>query len=311
VLDHDRVEADLKTLMGTKWFSDVRYYLDESPPASGKWALILVVSELPLLTKVEFRGRKAIRLQEIEEMTDLKAGNRADPKRARLAIGQIRRLYQEKGFDLASVTLLEAGNPGDTKVVIEIFEGPKLKVDNINFDGNHYFTSARLRTKLAACDPLRNLSGQHHVELLDEDRQKLIEYYQSQGFFEAKVTPVTRPGAKSGQVDVSFGISEGTLYAVRNLIVTGNTKIRTDELREGLELHSGKPFLLAMREADKNRMLIKYGEIGCIDAQIACEHRLTDEPGVVDIVYKIEENEPSSMFQELRIPGSGRGPNKR
>ena len=53
-LDQDRVEADLKTLMGTKWFSDVRYYLDESPPKSGKYALIFVVREMPLLTKVEF-----------------------------------------------------------------------------------------------------------------------------------------------------------------------------------------------------------------------------------------------------------------
>ena len=33
-LDHDKVEADLKTLMGTKWFSNVTYYLDESPPRS-------------------------------------------------------------------------------------------------------------------------------------------------------------------------------------------------------------------------------------------------------------------------------------
>ena len=85
-LDQDRVEADLKTLMGTKWFSDVRYYLDESPPKSGKWALIFVVREMPLLTKVEFRGRKAIRLKEIEDTTELKAGNRADPTRTRLAV---------------------------------------------------------------------------------------------------------------------------------------------------------------------------------------------------------------------------------
>ena len=85
-LDQDKVEADLKTLMGTKWFSDVRYYLDESPPKSGKWALIFVVREMPLLTKVEFRGRKAIRLKEIEDTTELKAGNRADPTRTRLAV---------------------------------------------------------------------------------------------------------------------------------------------------------------------------------------------------------------------------------
>ena len=30
------------------------------------------------------------------------------------------------------------------------------------------------------------------------DRQKLIDYYQKQGFFEVKVTPVTRPGKSPG-----------------------------------------------------------------------------------------------------------------
>ena len=60
--------------------------LTKSPPKSGKWAVIFVVREMPLLTKVEFRGRKAVRLKEIEDTTELKAGNRADPTRTRLAV---------------------------------------------------------------------------------------------------------------------------------------------------------------------------------------------------------------------------------
>ncbi len=141
--------------------------------------------------------------------------------------------------------------------------------------------------------------------MLDEDRQKLIDYYYSEGFFEVKVTPVTRPGTDPGQVDLTFVVSEGTRYKVRNVIIEGNTKIKTEKLREGLELHSGKPFVMATREADKNRMLIKYAEIGCIHAQIVCEPRFTNELGVVDLVYKIQEGEPF-MLDELRIPGSGR-----
>ena len=53
--------------------------------------------------------------------------------------------------------------------------------------------------------------------------------------------------------------------------------------------------MLAVRDADKNRMLIQYGEIGCIDAQIKCEPRFTDQLGVVDLVYSIEEREPFSL----------------
>jgi outer membrane protein insertion porin family len=304
-LDQDKVEADLKTLLGTKWFSDVRYYLDESPPKSGKWALIFVVREMPLLTKVEFRGRKAIRAKEIEDTTELKAGNRADPTRTRLAVAQIQRLYQEKGYDLASVTLIEGGNTGDTKIVIEIFEGPKVKVHGIDFVGNHFASAAQLKTKIGTRKPILGFFGKYHADMLDEDRQKLIEYYQGQGFFEAKVTPVTRPGAEPGQLDLTFVVSEGTRYRVRNVIIEGNTKLKSEKLKEDLELHSGKPFMMNVKEADKNRILLKYGEIGCIDAQVVSEPRFTNELGVVDLVYKIEEHEPY-MLGELRIQGNAR-----
>ncbi len=137
-LSHEKAEADLKTLLGTKWFSDASYWIDETPPKSGKYTLIFSLKDMTLLTKVEFRGRKAIRLKEIEDITGLKAGNRADPSQTWRAVSQIQELYREKGYDLASVTLLEGGNRGDTKIVIEIFEGPKAKVTSINFKGNTF-----------------------------------------------------------------------------------------------------------------------------------------------------------------------------
>lgn len=56
--NHDKVETDLKSLLKTKLFSDVRYYIEESPPKSGKYVLIFAVTEMTLLTKVEFRGAR-------------------------------------------------------------------------------------------------------------------------------------------------------------------------------------------------------------------------------------------------------------
>ncbi len=304
-LDQEKVEADLKSLMGTKWFSDVSPYYEESPPNSHKYILIFRVREMPVLTKVEFRGRTAVRQKEIEDTTGLKVGNRADPTRTQLAVGQILRLYQEKGYDLASVTLIKGGNPGDTHIVIEIFEGPKGRIGSIDFKGNVFASDATLKTHITSRKPILGLFGKYHRDMLEEDRQKLIDYYYSQGFFEVKVTPVTRPGEKPGHVDLTFVVSEGTRYKVRNVILEGNTKIKGETLRSDLELHSGKPFMMAVRDADKNRMLLKYGEIGCIDAQIAVEPRFTNELGVVDLVYKIEEGEPYTMA-ELRVQGNTR-----
>jgi hypothetical protein len=47
---------------------------------------------------------------------------------------------------------------------------------------------------------------------------------------------------------------------------------------------------MAVKESDKNRMLHKYREIGCVDAQIFCEPQFANQLGVVDLVYKIAEH---------------------
>ena len=104
-------------------------------------------------------------------------------------------------------------------------------------------------------------------------------------------------------------ISEGTQYRVRNVIIEGNRRIKTEALRKDLELLSGRPFMMVMREADKNRMLTQYDEIGCIDAQIKCEPRFTDKLGVVDLVYSIEEREPFTLG-EIEIVGNDRTKDK-
>ncbi len=149
---------------------------------------------MPVLKVVEFRGRKGVPLKEIEENTDLKVGNRADPTKTRLALGQIQRLYQEKGYELAEVKLVEGGNVGDVKVVFQIFEGPKFKIASIDFKGNIFASDAQLWTKITSRKPILGLvGGKYHRDMLDEDKRKLMDYYQSHGFFEVKVTPVTRP----------------------------------------------------------------------------------------------------------------------
>jgi RNA polymerase sigma factor (sigma-70 family) len=126
-LDVQKIDADLKSLMHTNWFSSVQVYYDESPPDSGNLILTFWVHEMPVLTHVEFRGRKAIRHKEIEDTTGLKVENRADPITIRLALGNILRLYHEQGYNLAEVKLIEGGRPGDNRVVIQIFEGPRGK----------------------------------------------------------------------------------------------------------------------------------------------------------------------------------------
>jgi len=304
-LDQKTVDADIQSLYKKKWFTNVYSYFEESPPKSGKYILTFEFREMPILTHVEFRGLTKIKKKEIEQLTDLKVGSRADPSRTAISVGQIRHLYQEKGYELAEVQLIEGGKKEDRRVIMQIFEGPKFHISSIKFVGNTFVTDPVLHTKISIRTPILGLFGKYHNDMLEEDARKLREYYQGQGFFQVMVTPITKPMADQGDIELTFYISEGVRYSVREVVFEGNSKIPTKKLMEGLELHSGKPFLEGVREADKNRLMGKYYELGCIDTQIAIEPRYTNKLGVVDLVYKIEEGEPY-ILGDLIIQGNDR-----
>ena len=77
---------------------------------------------------------------------------------------------------------------------MSIFEGEKHQVGAIEFEGNAFATDATLRLKITSRTKILMFGGRYVRENLDEDRRKLIEYYQGQGFYDVKVTPVTETG---------------------------------------------------------------------------------------------------------------------
>src|SRR5579864_9347270 len=304
-LDQDKVEADIKSLSASKWFSDVHAYCEKDPNGKG-YILIYKVTEMPVLTHVEFRGRTKVKLKELEETTGLKVGARADSMRTRLAVKRIQSLYEEKGYELAEVRLIEGGKTGETRVIVSIFEGPKPRVVHVSFEGNTFVSDAVLQTKVSSKPRLFGLLGrQFHKDELDDDVRKLKEYYQGQGFFEVQVVPVTRPSDSLGDLQLSYVISEGVQYKVRKIVFEGNKKITTEKLNEGLVLHSGQPFSDVLREADRKAIENKYFALGCIDTHIVPEPKYTDKNGVIDLVYKIEEGEPY-LLGEIIIRGNVR-----
>lgn len=311
-LDARLIDTDIKSLMATKWFSDVTPFYEKDKTDTTKKAYILTftVKEMPVLTHVEFRGRSKIKLKEIEESTSLKVGNRADATRTHLAVGQVKRLYEEKGYEHVEVKLLEGGGLGDTRVVISIFEGELSYIRSIDFKGNVFATDATLQTKITSRPRLFGfLRGKYHRDTLDEDARKLKEYYQSLGFFEVEVTPVTHDGSTLGEQQITYVVSEGIRYKVRNVSFEGNKKIHSDKLKEGLALHSGQPILDSLKEVDRKKLLAKYNAIGCIDSHILPEPKYTDEPGVVDLIYRIEEGEPY-ILGEIIVRGNERTKDK-
>ena len=314
-LDRAIVEEDFRALESTKWFTQVGIYFDEAP--GGKGIIVVVrVTEMPVLKDVQFIGLVQspghVKLKDIEEATGLKKGARADSAKAQIAVHQIQTLYEEKGFEKAEIKLIEGGKVGDTRVVIEIFEGPKFKIESIDFVGNEFVDDGVLATKIESRRGILGLSflgAKRHKESLQNDRVALAKYYQDNGFFDVKISATTKPGTELGQERITFTISEGAQYKVRKIIIEGNKQIPEEKLREGMMVKVGQPYNEGMRESDNQALLTKYWGLGCIDTRIEKDQKITDEPGMVDVVYHIEEGNPYILGQII-IRGNARTKDK-
>ena len=312
-LDRAVVEEDLRSLEGTKWFSDVQILFDQDPNGKGI-ILVIRVSEMPVLKDVQLigliEGIGHVKRKDIEETTGLKKGARADSVKAQMAVHQIQTLYEEKGFEKAEVRLLEGGKLGDTRVVIEIYEGPKFQIDTIDFVGNAFVDDGVLKTKIESRRGfLGKLGAKRQKDGLENDKRALIKYYQDNGFFDVRVSATTRPGKDLGLEKITFTISEGEQYKVRKILIEGNKQLAEAKLREGMMMKPGQPYNEVMREADHKTLISKYWAIGCIETQVDKDQPIADEPGMIDVVYRIQEGSPYVLGQII-IKGNARTKDK-
>ena len=292
-LSRDTADTDVKALLETKLFDNATYDVVRLPDGKGV-IITFKVDEMPVLTKVEFIGRSAIRLKTLEETTGFKVGARANYARARLAVKQIKQLYEEKGYEKAEVKLIKGGDPDDREVIFSIFEGPRFRTGEIDFVGNTFATDAVLQTKLRSRKPLFGLiyaAGHYEAGGFDDDAQKLAEYYQANGFLFVTVRPIVRSGDDIGRRDVTFVISEGPRFKVRDVLIEGNRVLATDDLKKNLKLHSGEYYSDALKDVDHKSLLERYQAMGHIKCDVRAEPKVTDKPDVIDLVYTIDEGD--------------------
>ncbi len=94
-------------------------------PARGQDAPAPGILARSVLGDVQFRGRSNVGLAAIEAASGLKKGAVVDVFLVEQGVQEIVKLYREKGYPTAEVKLVEGNHPGDSRVIIEIIEGPK------------------------------------------------------------------------------------------------------------------------------------------------------------------------------------------
>ncbi len=286
----EQVERDVRRLNSTGLFVDIHVSYQHLPHGR---VVIFEVVERPTIAYVKYIGNRKIKRKLLAEETKLKVGDSLDPYMAEDSRRSLQLFYQDKGFGVARVTILEGNKSHDRGVVFLINEGPKQRIRSTYFIGNTVVSGARLKTQIKAKHGFMWVfGGEYDRKLVEEDRNRLTAYYHGLGYFQAKIgTPEITFSKSREWVSITYVINEGMRYTIRSVSVVGNKKIPTEKLLADLKLGKGEFFNRAKLNRDVAAIEDEYGSVGYIFSKIRAEPRFREEPGELDLVYDVSEGE--------------------
>ena len=291
--DPDKLKQDVDQLWRMPEIRRIKGpYLKHTPNGV---IVTIEVEERNAISKVEFIGNRGLSDRALLKTAGISDGDPLDVHAIRLAKTRIEDFYKEKGFPRTQVELAEGTEVGDGKVVFLIHEDEKQRVWNVKFEGNSIASDARLKSFVKSKPGiLKVFGGLAKRDELDQDITRLTTYYRSLGFFNAKIGREFEESNDGKWLTVRFIINEGPRYKVRSVKFVGNRVFQDEQLIQLLELRPGAEtaspeFNVSTMNQDVVSLRDLYGGQGFVFANVEAEPRFLEEPGLLDLVYKIDE----------------------
>ena len=249
-----------------------------------------------MIRDVKFIGNRGVSDRALRKRAGLEPGSPFNAHEIRMAKGRLEDFYKEKGFPRTQVELSTGENVDPSAVVFLIHEDQKQRIWKVEFEGNEIATNARLKSFIESKPGIVKLIGGNvKRDEIEQDVLRLTNYYRSLGFFNARIGREVSESNDGKWVTIRFIIDEGPRYKVRNVAFIGNNSYQSDQLLGLLELKPGEEgtpeFNSSKMNADVVALRSLYGSEGFVFATVQAEPRFLEEPGLLDMIYKIDEGE--------------------
>ena len=241
----DEITAAIKNYWKHGLFSDAR--IEAEKIVGNKIYLKIILRQRPRIVNVEYFGVKKSEKKDLEAKLNLVKGSQVTPNLIDRAKLIIKRHFDDKGFKNAEVNILERnieGNKDQVNVDIMIDKKEKVKVNQINIDGNTILSDKKLKRVMKKTNEKNKLVNLFRTKKFiedkyEEDKQLIIDKYNELGYRDAQIVVDSITPFDDRTVDVYMRIEEGNKYYLRNIDWVGNTVYNSDYLAAKLMMKKG------------------------------------------------------------------------
>jgi outer membrane protein insertion porin family len=327
--NEQQVQRDLQAILQLGFFDKTATRVLTEEGARGGINVIFEVKELPIIRDLQFEGLKSVPESDIlkafrERRVGISKESIYDPVKARNAIRVLKELLAAHGHPNATIEeRREEVSNTSTALTFVINEGERVRVVEIQFEGNTVFSDGALRGSMKLVKEaglITRFKGMDILnrEKLDYDLRNVDNYMRSKGYLQARhgeprvesvgprrtgfpILPLPLLSSVDEGLRVTVPIVEGRVYRIGEMKIEGNSIFSEPTIRAVIGLNkgdvaNGEKIGKALFENLKKY----YGEQGFIEYTAEPTPTFKDNPqkpdeGIVDFVITIEEGKQFSM----------------
>lgn len=290
VLTQADIQSATRELFKVGYFSDVEIKRDGD-------VLVLVIKERPAINKIELKGNKAIKTENL--MDSLRDNNLSEGQifqRATLeGITQaLQREYVNQGRYGASVNIeIEDMPRNQVKVLVKIDEGSPSRIKQINIVGNHSYKEEDLVDlfELKTTGMWSWISGndKYNREKLKGDLERLESWYLDRGYLNFKIdsSQISLSTDKS-KIFITVNITEGDIYRVNGIELAGDPAIDENIIRSMILVKKDQIFSQILMTTSEEYVTKRLGNEGYTFAKVEGMPERNEADKTVKITFFID-----------------------
>ena len=273
---------------------------------------VVTVIENPVINRVAFEGNKKVKDEQLSAEVQSKPRGTLSRPMVQSDAQRIVEIYRHSGrYDVrVDPEIIEQPN-NRVDLVFTITEGGKTSVKSIEFVGNSYYSSYRLKDiiKTHESNLLSFLGGNdvYDPDRVEADRDLIRRFYLKHGFADVQVVAALTEydPARKGFM-VTFKIDEGQQYRVGSVdFQSGIPNLDTASLRSFSRVSVGSLYNVEALEKSVEEMQIEASRRGFAFAVVRPRGDRNFEAHTVSVIFSIEEG-PRTYIERINIRGNTR-----
>ena len=326
--NQQQVERDLQAILALGFFDKTETRVLTQEGARGGVDVIFMVRELPIIRDIQFEGLKSVAESDVlkafrENRIGVSKESIYDPVKSNNATRLIKELLAAKGHPNATITIREDEVSETSRAITFVInEGERVRVVDIQFEGNKIFSDGSLRSQMKYVKESGLITRFQGTDILNSqkleaDLRNVQFYMRSRGYLQARTgepviegigrrrtglfIPLPFLSSTDEALRVTVPVTEGRLYRIGELKIEGNSIFSEQTIRAVIGLKpgdvaNGKRIGDALYEDLKKY----YGGQGFIQYTAEPTPVFRDNPqkpdeGIVDFTITIDEGKQFSL----------------